>query len=195
METSSEEYKEHLENKYLPGRDIYLKKVFFPKLYKEFKEGEIVDLGCGVGEFLSYCKDKNRAAIGVDSNEFLIDICIKKGFKAIVDDVTNPVNLKDKIKNAICDNVLEHLTINESDSFFKNLKNIMETEGTLIVIVPDKRGYKNDPTHKTFVEPKLINTFCKKYNIKLKKYFYHPINIGFVGNFFYLNMQVFVLKF
>ena len=32
METNSEAYKEHLENKYLPGRDKYLQWFFYPKI-------------------------------------------------------------------------------------------------------------------------------------------------------------------
>ena len=80
METNTEEYKEHLEKKYLPGRDKYLSWFFFPKLLRNFRQGEIVDLGFGTGEFLKYLKLKNRACRGIDSNPFLTELLADQGF-------------------------------------------------------------------------------------------------------------------
>lgn len=195
METSSEAYKEHLENKYLPGRDKYLQYIFYPKILKQFSKGKIIDLGCGTGEFLQFLKLKNRELSGIDNNPYLVEKCVNKGFDVKLDDVTKLENIAENTENALCDNVLEHLDMNQIDMFFAALKRKMAKNGNLVVIVPDKKGFQHDPTHKTFVNKQIIDKMCSKHEIQLQNNFSHPINISFVGNIFYLNMQVFVIKF
>ena len=194
METTSEEYKDHLENKYLPGRDKYLQWFFYPKILRQFSNKAIVDLGCGTGEFLRYLTIKKREFSGIDNNQFLVDTCVKAGFKVLMDDVTK-LETVTNTDNAVIDNVLEHLDLEQNDLFFKAIKSKMNKGGTLVVIVPDKKGYKYDPTHKTFVNPDLIQQWCKKNDLTLEKNFRHPFNWSFIGRILYLNMQVFKIKF
>lgn len=194
MKTESSEYKEHLENKYLPGRALYLRFTFYPKILKQFDNNQIIDLGCGTGEFLLYARMKGRAISGIDNNPFLVEKSTKLGFNVEIDNVTALDTVKNKIYNAVCDNVLEHLELEEIDMFFLTISEKLHNEGTLVVIVPDRKGFKHDPTHKTFLNKSIIKNYCQKYSLKLSKVFYHPINLGFVGSFFYLNMQVFVIK-
>jgi len=195
METTSQEYKDHLENKYLPGRDKYLQWFFYPKILKQFSDGHIVDLGCGTGEFLRFLKIKNRSFSGIDNNPHLVEKCVKMGFYVAMDDVTTLQNIEGPIENAVIDNVLEHLEISQTDLFFKALKTKMSKGGTLVVVVPDKKGYKYDPTHKTFVNRELMQQMCDKHGLTLHHSFLHPFNSSFVGSVLYLNMQVFVIKF
>jgi 2-polyprenyl-3-methyl-5-hydroxy-6-metoxy-1,4-benzoquinol methylase len=195
METTSEEYKQHLENKYLPGRDKYLQTFFYPKIMKQFSDKPIVDLGCGTGEFLRYLAKKKRVFSGIDNNPYLVEKCKKLGFDVEMDDVTKLDHVKGPIDNAIVDNVLEHLDMQQIDSFFNAIKQKMSKGGTLVVVVPYKKGYTYDPTHKTFVNREIIQQYCNHYGLKLHRFFFHPFNIERVGRFLYLNMQVFVIKF
>jgi SAM-dependent methyltransferase len=195
METNSEDYKKHLEEKYLPGRDMYLNTFFYPKIMSQFSNGLIVDLGFGTGAFLRYLKKKNRDFFGIDSNPFLVDLNIKNGFKVAEDDVTILSKINFTIENGICDNVLEHLDLTQINSFFNACKSKFAKNGTLVVIVPDAKGYERDPTHKTFVTKEIIEKMCAQHGVKLQSNFCHPFNSRFVGKHLYLNMQVFVIKF
>jgi SAM-dependent methyltransferase len=195
METNTEEYKEHLEEKYLPGRDIYLNTFFYPKIMSQFSQGTIYDLGFGTGAFLRYLRKKGRDFFGIDSNPFLVELNKKNGYNVVEDDVTTLANITKPMENAICDNVLEHLDKEQIDSFFKACRQKFSPDGTLVVIVPDKKGYQRDPTHKTFVERPLIEEMCKKHGAKLQKNFNHIFNSRWVGSWFYLSMQVFVIKY
>lgn len=195
METNTEAYKEHLENKYLPGRDRYLRWFFFPKILKQFNEGDVLDLGFGTGEFLKFLRSKGRPCSGIDSNPFLTDLMVKQGFDVKLDDITKLDTIAKPIKNAVSDNVLEHLELQQIDAVFGCLKQKMEKNGIWVVIVPLEKGYRRDPTHKTFVNRTTIEQMCHKYQLKPKKRFYHPVNIDGVGNFFYLNMQVYTIQF
>jgi SAM-dependent methyltransferase len=195
METSSEEYKKHLEDKYLPGRDKYLHWIFYPKLLRQFQEGEILDLGFGTGEFLKFLKLKKRECFGIDSNPYLTKLLQDQGFNVSLDDITTLSTVKMQISNAITDNVLEHLDEEQILQVFSVLKTKMKKGGVLLVLVPQEKGYKRDPTHKTFVDHNLISRMCKKFDLKLDKYFFHPVNLKAMGRFLYLNMQVFRIVF
>lgn len=195
METNSEDYKKHLEEKYLPGRDMYLNTFFYPKIVKQFNKGPVVDLGFGTGAFLRYLKSKGYEFSGIDSNPYLVDMNKKNGLDVSLDDVTVLSSISKPIQNAICDNVLEHLDMEQINSFFAACKSKYAKDGILVVIVPDKKGYQRDPTHKTFVTKEIISDFCKKHGVQLKDSFCHPFNSRFVGSILYLNMQVFVMKF
>lgn len=195
METNTEDYKKHLEEKYLPGRDFYLNHFFYPKILGLFSNETITDLGFGTGAFLRYLKSKNRDFRGVDSNPFLVKLNREQGFEVDEDDVTVLSTIKTPIKNAICDNVLEHLDLEQINSFFKVCKEKFAKDGTLVVIVPDEKGYQRDPTHKTFVTPNIIKEMCSKHNINFISNFCHPFNSRGMGKILYLNMQVFVMKF
>jgi SAM-dependent methyltransferase len=195
METKDENYKEHLHNKYLPGRDLYLKYVFFPKILNQFSKEMIVDLGFGTGGFLRFLQSKGRSFYGIDSNPFLVDDMKKQGFNVFLDDITKLNTIDFPVVNAVSDNVLEHLTVEQINDVFSVLKSKMAKGGIFVAIVPLEKGYQRDPTHLTFVNKTLINSLCEKYHVKLQDYFFHPLNVNGVGKWFYLNMQVFVLKF
>jgi SAM-dependent methyltransferase len=195
LETDSYNYKIYLQRKYLPGRHKYLKWVFFPKILKQFCERPIVDLGCGSGEFLKYLRLMKRDSFGVDSNKFFVEELRKMGLSVMHDNITTCKNIPSGIQNALCDNVLEHLSNTEINNFFIALKKKMSKGGKLVIIVPDKKGFQHDPTHKTYIEKKFIENICSKHSILYETSFNHPLNLPFVGQFFYLNMQVFILRF
>lgn len=196
METHSNEYKKHLENKYLPGRRYYLKWFFYPKLFNEFKNSDaILDLGCGTGEFLNYCRSRERQALGVDSNEYLVRSCQEKGFNVQYGDISKTMIIKElNINNLICDNVLEHMPINVIEDFFENIRTQILKGGTIIIIVPCEKGYQRDPTHKTFLNLSMIQSLCEKFQLTLDNHYFHPFNSKWIGKHLYLNMQVYVLK-
>jgi len=97
--------------------------------------------------------------------------------------------------NAVCDNVLEHLEFPQIEQFFGTLKNKMQSGGRLVLIVPDKQGYKKDPTHCTFVDQSMIEALCEKYGLSCAEFYRFPFNSKLVGSLLYLNMQIFVVSF
>jgi len=194
METQTDEYSEYLEEKYLPGRDIYLNKFFYPRIYNELGTGPVLDLGFGAGAFLKFLAKKNRAIHGIDSNQRFVDQAMKQGFKVAVDDITKLNTIETPIKNAVVDNVLEHLSEDQIDMFFETLAAKSDQTLRLIAIVPDAKGYDKDPTHRTFITGDQLRPICKKHGFAIKKYFCYPFNSRAIGKVFYLNMQVLVIE-
>jgi len=196
MKTESAEYSEYLSNKYLPGRSLFLKYIYYPRILKEFKpEKTILDLGCGSGEFLSFCKAKHRNAKGIDSNLSFISLCKSKGFSAEFDDLSQFKTIPDNsIENALIDNVLEHLSEAELYLFFDVFERKACDDATLVCIVPGERGFKKDPTHKTYVTKNLLFSVLKNKKLFIISEYCHPFPTTFVNSFLYLNMKVFVIR-
>jgi len=194
METKSDDYSEYLEEKYLPGRDIYLNRLFYPRVFNELGEGSILDLGFGAGAFLKFASGKGRKVTGIDSNDSFVAKAKDQGFKVALDDITTLSTISGSIENAVTDNVLEHLEEHQIDSFFKAFNSKLAPGGRLVAIVPDAKGYEKDPTHRTFVTQEYLTPICKKHGLTIRKYFCFPFNNRTIGKFFYLNMQIFVIE-
>jgi cyclopropane fatty-acyl-phospholipid synthase-like methyltransferase len=193
MRTDEKQYSDYLEAKYLPGRSVYLRWIFYPKLFRTFRGMEtIFDLGCGTGEFLKECRRRKRDAIGIDSNETLANRCRAQGYNVENDSICELNSLKGRpFRYAVCDNVLEHLEVHEIKRFFERVEALLEPQGTLICVVPGRMGFKKDPTHKTYVSGELLEHLLKANKLKIRRSYYHPFNLPGVDKCLYLNMQVF----
>ena len=196
MKTASAEYSEYLNNKYLPGRSLFLRYIYYPRILNEFKPDKLIwDLGCGMGEFLSFCKIKHRTAKGIDSNPNFISLCKNKNFAAELDDVCHLKTIpENSVDNALIDNVLEHLTKTEINLFFDAFEKKASKNGLLVCIVPGEKGFEKDPTHKTYVNSDLLLSFIRNKRFKIIKQYNHPFSSDQINKFFYLNMQVFVIQ-
>jgi SAM-dependent methyltransferase len=193
MRTEDSSYSDYLQAKYLPGRRLYLRTIFYPKLMQAFKGGgAILDLGCGSGEFLAYCQSRGRRVLGVDSNPQFAKACQDKGFTVLLDDICELKSVGDeKFRFAVCDNVLEHLEQPEIEKFFRRVEEVIAPGGKLICIVPGVKGYQKDPTHRTFVNRPLAEKMSHARPLKLASCYYHPFNMRRIDEVLYLNMQVF----
>lgn len=192
MKTSSQEYTNLLQQSYLPGRSLYLKCCIYPRILKRFKRGDVLDMGCGFGEFLKFLMRKKISCCGIDSNENHVMLCNQMGLPSMVGDVLNFQPNK-KFQNAVLDNVLEHLNLDEINSFFQNMKNVLMLDGRLFVIVPCLKGQKRDPTHKTLVTERVIQEVAIRNHMNLVEVVNIPTPFEFIGKYFYLQMKMFVL--
>jgi SAM-dependent methyltransferase len=61
------------------GRDEEVKKQLSQYVSCFRKDGGVLDLGCGRGEFLELLREAGIEAAGVDSNGLMVDICLDKG--------------------------------------------------------------------------------------------------------------------
>ncbi len=193
MTTEEKQYSDYLEAKYLPGRSLYLRWFFYPRLFRALGGTEtIVDLGCGTGEFLRNCRRRKRDVIGIDSNATLARRCREQGFKVEIDSICELASLKgQQFKYAVCDNVLEHLDIPEIARFVARVEKLLLPGGKLICVVPGGRGFKKDPTHKTYVTLRLMKDLLKESSLEIHAFYYHPFDLRHLDDYFYLNMQVF----
>lgn len=168
MENQSQ--KEYFE--YLKGRSelskLYRNLYLYPKLNRHLK-GKIVDIGCGIGDFLEF----NKSAIGIDINEYNVKYCKAKGLNAqLIDNGKYPFE-NSSVEGAILDNVLEHLE--DPGIVLHEAYRILIKGGVLIVGVPGIKGYASDPDHKRFYNEISLEETLKRYGFIKKKFLYGPI--------------------
>jgi 2-polyprenyl-3-methyl-5-hydroxy-6-metoxy-1,4-benzoquinol methylase len=95
-----------------------------------------IDYGCGIGQFLKYCKFFRKNILGLDINPYSIKYCKKNDLNCLL---IKPVENVCKIVSenndcVILDNVLEH--IENPSKIIKDLKKIIRLKGYLIIGVP-----------------------------------------------------------
>ena len=142
----SEDYISHTDTKrnlfekaYHFVRSITLKKKL--NLINSFKlqEKNLLDIGCGTGDFLATAKNSNWNVVGVEPNEDARKIANSK-----VDDFVYNVDELNKFQKQSFDvitlwHVLEHLPNIENQ--VQHLKKLLKENGQLVIAVPNHKSY------------------------------------------------------
>jgi 2-polyprenyl-3-methyl-5-hydroxy-6-metoxy-1,4-benzoquinol methylase len=142
------------------------------------KEKNLLDIGCGTGDFLGYCKLQKWNAIGLEPDEDARKIALEKNQIETFD-----LNHLDKIEENSKDiitmwHVLEHVYNLNND--IQNYKRILNPNGHLVVAVPncsshDAEHYKEHwaaldlPIHLYHFTPNDIKNLFDKHEMKLVK--------------------------
>ena len=151
--TAPEEYLDYLKGRSRLGL-LYRRYWLYPRLCR-YLDGKALDIGCGIGDFLSHRPD----TVGVDINPVAVEWCRRKGLDAY-QMLPNVMPFQDvSFDSAILDNVLEHLT--EPAELLNEIGRVLRPRSSLLVGVPGQRGYATDSDHKVFYdEATLVSTLA-----------------------------------
>ena len=169
---------------------IYRRFILYPTL-KLLTGNEFLDVGCGVGIFLSFGSEKS---IGLDINPYNIKkINSNKNSKAFLINKDGTFPIKDSsINTIICDQVIEH--IDDPNKILSEISRIIKKNGRIIIGLPMEKGYKADPDHKKFYNIKTIKEITKKFQMKYTFHFYFPLFFKIFGKFFSWQYMYVILK-
>lgn len=118
---------------------FYSNKFLNNSLYPDYDVKKQINFFCKNAE-----KKHEILEIG-SSNDFLINLLKKKGFKACgFDFLTGKEFKKKKFDFILLNHTLEH--ISEPKIFLNDLKSYLKEDGKLIIEVPDLKQYENDDT-------------------------------------------------
>jgi 2-polyprenyl-3-methyl-5-hydroxy-6-metoxy-1,4-benzoquinol methylase len=141
----SEDYISHTDSKkgllnkiYQITRD-YMISSKYKSTVKKYNAKSLMDYGCGTGDFLKYCIDRNHDAIGLEIDDNARKIAIEKGCK----EVYSPDHLSN-IKPGSVDiitlwHVLEH--IHDLRPTIQQFNQILKNDGTIVIAVPNHQSY------------------------------------------------------
>lgn len=105
--------------------------------FKRFINGDILEVGCGIGNFTTYLTRYGKVwAIDIN-NDYIEDtsrLVDGKGKVGFGDIEKGQYFFKKKFNSIVCLNVLEH--IKDDKRALKNLYNLLEKGGFLILLVP-----------------------------------------------------------
>ena len=133
--------------------------------------GEILDLGCGRGEFLGCAREAGLPARGIDANEDCVSQCRAKGFSAERGDFFEHLaSLPERsLGGVFCSQVIEHLTPAQLPALVGLIAAKLKPGGVAIFETPNPAclaifatHFYIDPTHTRPVPPALLRFYCEE---------------------------------
>ncbi len=134
------------------------------------REFEVLDIGCGRGEFLEILKEAGFRARGIDSSPQMVARCRAKGLDVEQAEALGYISSrKDNLGNVFLSQVVEHMDYKDIYTLIKSCWQKMAKESLLLIetINPNSfyaqsRAYVIDPTHVGLVSPETLSyTFDK----------------------------------
>ena len=133
--------------------------------------GEVLDVGCGRGEFLELMKDAGIAARGIDISAESVSLCRQKGLNAETADLFSYLGgLADAgLDGIFCAQVVEHLPPGRLAEMVRLCASKLARGGLLAIETPDPRclaifatHFFLDPTHTRPVPPELLSFYMEE---------------------------------
>lgn len=158
---SKEEIREGL-SVYLP----YLGKV------EDYDSNQMVDVGCGRGEWLELMRSQGWQATGVDLNEVMVQHCQDNNLSVVQSDaVAYLKSLPDSALSVLSGfHIIEHLPFDVAFNLFAEAYRVLVPGGKLLLETPNPENvlvgshtFYHDPTHRNPVTPTSI-AFLAKYH-------------------------------
>ncbi len=168
------EYFEYLKNR---GRlKLFLRRRFLLPVVKFFT-GRVLDIGSGIGEFLSLYPD----SVGIDIDEASVTFCRERGLECSHGDIYHLPFEEDSFDGILLNNVLEHLE-RPDDAFFE-IKRVLRHKGKLLIEVPGKKGFLYDKTHLLSWEKENTSALVERWGFREIKTCYFPIPLKKAGDY------------
>jgi SAM-dependent methyltransferase len=132
-------------------------RVYLPLLKEAMVAADVLDIGCGRGEWLELLKNEGVAARGVDRNRVFVDQCRQIGLDVVEQDALDYLgSLAEKSLNVITSfHLVEHLEFEELIRLLDEMIRVLKPGGMLILETPNPENFMvgsysfyADPTHR-----------------------------------------------
>lgn len=133
--------------------------------------GEILDLGCGRGEWLEILRENGYQALGIDLNRESLNECHKKNLKVVCMDAISYVkSLPDNsVRMVTSFQLIEHLEMPQLLSLFQELGRVVKKGGLMIMETPNPcnlqvgaAAFYLDPTHVRQLHPEFVRFLAEQ---------------------------------
>ena len=165
--SGQEEYFNYLRRRRFSGQ-LYRKYGLYPRLTRHLP-GRVLDVGCGIGDFLSF----RTGTVGVDINPHTVAWCRYNGLNARIMEPNRLPFDNASFESVMLDNVLEHLS--DPDPLLNEIHRVIVHGGRFLVGVPGKKGFACDPDHKVFYDEAELVAVAAKASFKKIDSFHMPV--------------------
>ena len=148
-----------------------------------------LDIGCGRGEWLSFCESKGLKSFGIENNLMMVQECRNAGFDVEEGDALDGLRkIPDESFSIVTAfHLIEHLTFDYLKELFLECYRVIAPGGVLLLESPSidnisvsTKLFYTDPTHINHINPDALIYFLKNFGFDDSKYFY--INGGPLQN-------------
>lgn len=138
---------------------------FVHEVIADSADRQVLDLGCGQGEWLALLREEGISALGVDSNHAAVTSARQQGLRVHQDDLIDYLTRTDSQSVAAITafQVVEHLDLDTLLSLFEQARRVLRPGGLMILETPNPEnlqvsGYSFwlDPTHQRPLPPPLL---------------------------------------
>jgi len=147
----------------------------YKQVTKDLDTGKILDIGCGIGDFLGYCKKAGWKVSGLEPNEQARKIVLKNHQIEAVD-VSEISNMAENQFDLVTlFHVLEHVA--EPKNMVSEILRILKPGGRLVIALPNNASWDakyydkywaawDVPRHLFHFNPKSISFFMNRFPLK-----------------------------
>lgn len=154
-------------------------------------QGRAIDFGCGAGQILERLP---LGSTGIEINPTLVEALCARGldvraYDAMADDFSFTGFDVDRYRTLIVSHVLEHFS--DSSTVMRKMWRGCAEIGvdTIIAVVPGKKGFARDATHKTLITESWLrdNDLMQCEGFSLIKINYFPVNVRAIGDYLWIH--------
>lgn len=162
------------------GKDYYHEWKFENQMaWNEIRPGDkVLDIGCGIGNFLTRAKEKTNDVYGLELNENAVTVCKNKGLTVYNELIGDHSKQHEGYYDVVCMfQVLEH--IYDVSSFLEASLRVLKKGGKMIIGVPNSEPYflsydkyctlNLPPHHMGLWNKNVFAALTKIYNLKIIK--------------------------
>ncbi len=158
---------------------------YLPVIRNGVPAAEILDLGCGYGDWLELLKENGFKAQGVENNRIMIERCRLRGLEVIDDDVM--VHLGKLPDNSVgvvtAFHLIEHLPFQTLIRLLGEVQRVLKSGGLIILETPNPENlvvaacnFYSDPTHHKPIYPHTLTFILDlKGFANLRLEYLHPV--------------------
>jgi SAM-dependent methyltransferase len=152
-----------------------------------------LEIGCGIGRNLLHLKGQG---VGVDHSNHSVEIARRRGCLAFTpDEFEHSIySLPGTFDSLLLAHVAEHMTSAEATSLLRGYIPRLKTNGKIIIITPQERGFRSDATHVEFVDWVRIRSILSPLGFTPVEEYSFPLP-RFCGNLFIYNEFVSVSRY
>jgi SAM-dependent methyltransferase len=171
------------EERHRGSRDLIMSRLhvylsFIGKLKEFYPRPQVIDLGCGRGEWLEVLRDNGVEGFGVDTDENMLADCKTLGLQVKAQDAISYLqSLPDESQVVVSAfHLAEHLGQSELRKLVEEALRVLKPAGLLILETPNPENitvgsstFYMDPTHQRPIPPDLLIFICDYYGFERTK--------------------------
>jgi ubiquinone/menaquinone biosynthesis C-methylase UbiE len=157
---------------------VFVRRLFTRDLARHF-HGQVLDVGCGIGEFLGFYK----ASTGVDPNPLLVSECRQRGHQVSIGVAESLPFASQSFDGVLISNVLEHL--DHPAAAVSEGARVLRTEGVMVITVPMEAGFRHDATHVTMISADDIHVLAQNSKLRVEQIYHYPLTARWAAEHLY----------